>query len=129
MKKQLSILIILLAIAAVIFVGCTPPNAVTRISAQEAYDMMNELEHYVLLDVRTQSEFRQNRIQGALLIPRNEIVYRALEEIENKSIVILVYCQAGNRSAVAAQRLVDLGFLNVYDFGGINDWTFGTVTG
>ena len=106
---------------------CQP--VATRISAVRAHEMMGQLDEFMLLDVRTAVEFQTRRIFGAVLIPYDEILNRAVTEIIRKDIVILVYCQSGRRSAIAAQRLVELGFCRVYDFGGIAAWPFETIGG
>ena len=98
-----------------------------RISAEEAYRMMSESSDFILLDVRTLAEFRQRRIQGAILIPDNEIRNRAPRELPDKNRTIFVYCHAGRRSENAARILVALGYVHVYDFGGIINWPYDTV--
>ena len=98
-----------------------------KISATEAYKMMSELNDYILLDVRTEEEYRKKRIEGAVLIPNNEIKERAKTELPNKNAVILVYCHSGGRSANAARELVGLGYTNVYDMGGITNWPYETA--
>ena len=100
-----------------------PPSWQT-ITAQEAYVIMNETDNFILLDVRTESEFQEMRIYGAILIPDFEIKDRAENELPDKNAVILVYCRSGRRSASAAAELVRLGYTNVFDFGGIINWPF-----
>jgi len=124
MKKLIPILLIFVCL----LVGCAHDNPVRRISAQEAHDMMKELDEFVLIDARSYNEFIQRRIDGAISIPYDEIAVRAADEIPDKDTVILVYCQAGRRSAIAARTLADLGYINIYDFGGLNDWPFETVS-
>ena len=97
-----------------------------KISAEEAFQMMQEENIYILLDVRTTEEFNERHIEGAVLIPDNEISDRAAEELPDKNILILVYCRSGRRSEAAARELADMGYTNVYDFGGIIDWPFET---
>jgi len=99
------------------------------ISAEQAKSMMDNGHPYVLLDVRTESEFREIRISGAILIPDNEIRRRAKTELPDKDILILVYCRSGRRSANAAQELASMGYTNVCDFGGIIDWPYETISG
>ena len=99
------------------------------ISAKEAFNMMEVSENYILLDVRTESEFQERRIKGAILIPDNEIKERAGAELPDKKAVIFVYCRSGRRSASAAAELAKLGYTNVYDFGGILSWPYETVGG
>ena len=98
-----------------------------KISAQEAKRMMSELKDFILLDVRTAGEYKAQRIEGAILIPDNEIKNRAENELPEKNKIILVYCRSGRRSENAARILVSLGYNNVYDFGGIMDWPYETV--
>ena len=100
----------------------------SRISAEEAYRMMSELSDFILLDVRTEREFREAHIAGAVLIPNNELRGRAERELPDKSGVILVYCRSGRRSENAARLLLSLGYTNVYDFGGIIDWPYETLS-
>ena len=99
------------------------------ISGQEAFKLMEESDNFILLDVRTEQEFLEMRIDGAILIPDYEIKERAETELPDKNIIILVYCRSGRRSALSAAVLADLGYINVYDFGGILNWPYGTVSG
>lgn len=78
----------------------------------------------LILDVRERWEFDDGHIENAVLLPYNEIEERAEEVIESSSQIILVYCRSGRRSAEAARMLSRLGFLYVYDFGGILDWPY-----
>lgn len=98
-----------------------------KISSDEAKKMM-EGKH-ILLDVRTDAEFVEKRIEGAILIPDYELKDRAEKELTDKNALILVYCRSGRRSAVAAKELIGLGYTNVHDFGGIIDWPYDTVSG
>ena len=100
-----------------------------KISAEEALQMMNEKTSFILLDVRTEEEYLESRIEGALLIPDFEIEERAESELPDKDALLLVYCRSGKRSAGAAHALVNLGYTNVYDFGGIIDWPYDKVSG
>ncbi|MDR0475962.1 MAG: rhodanese-like domain-containing protein [Treponema sp.] len=99
------------------------------ITAKEAYRMMGELDNYILLDVRIPAEFQETRIDGAVLIPDYEIKDRAETELPDKNAVIFVYCRSGRRSAQAAADLAALGYKNIYDFGGIINWPYKTVSG
>ena len=89
--------------------------------------MMQDTDKYVLVDVRTDEEYKEKRIRGAILIPDNEIANRAAAALPNKNSLILVYCRSGRRSANAANALVRMGYTNVYDMGGIVDWPYETV--
>ena len=100
-----------------------------KISAEEAYKMLSEIKDVVLLDVRTEEEYKEMRIDGAVLIPDTEIRGRAEKELPDKNKIILVYCRSGRRSANAARELAGLGYTNVNDIGGIVDWPYETVRG
>ena len=103
--------------------------ASVRISAEEARQMMQETSSYILLDVRSESEFREQRIEGAVLIPNDELSARADAELPDKNTPIIVYCRSGARSAQAAESLVQMGYTNVFDMGGIINWPYETVSG
>jgi len=105
----------------------TPTAIYQRITAEQAKAKMDTGEQYVLLDVRTEEEFNESRIDGAILIPFDEIMDRAESELPDKNVLILVYCRSGRRSANAANELVAMGYTNVYDFGGIIDWPYDTA--
>jgi len=100
-----------------------------KISAGDAYQMMQDTDEYILLDVRTDDEYKQGHIEGAVLIPDYEIGNRAATELPDKNAVILIYCRSGRRSANAVGELIVMGYTNVYDFGGINDWPYETAGG
>lgn len=95
-----------------------------NITAEEAKEIMDSQEGYVILDVRTQEEYDQGHIPGAVLIPNTEIEERAEKELPDKDQLILVYCRSGNRSKKAAEILVELGYTNIKEFGGITDWPY-----
>ena len=96
------------------------------ITQEEAKALMDSEENYVILDVRTEEEFAEKRIAGAILIPYDEIEARAEGELTDKAQLILVYCRSGRRSKIAAETLANLGYTNVKEFGGINDWSYET---
>lgn len=99
-----------------------------KINAEEAKKMMDDGEAWILLDVRTQEEYSDRRIDGARLIPDYEIKGRAEAELPDKNARILVYCRSGRRSAQAAKDLAEMGYTKVYDFGGIIDWPYGMIS-
>ena len=100
---------------------------VQTITAEEANLIMAETDSFVLLDVRTLAEFQETRIDGAILIPYDELMDRAEEALPDKSAVILIYCRSGRRSALVAEILLALGYDRLYDFGGIMDWPFAVI--
>lgn len=106
----------------------TQVEAVTYISVsgKEAKQIMEKEKNYIILDVRTKEEFDAGHIPGAVLIPDYEIQQRAQKELTDKNQLILVYCRSGRRSKLASQSLADMGYTNVVEFGGINDWEYET---
>jgi phage shock protein E len=116
MKKAFSILLAPLLLLA----GCGQNAEYRKITAEEAANMMTG--EVVILDVRTQAEYDEGYIPGALLLPDSEVAQRAETVLPDKGQTVLVYCRSGRRSALAAAALVKLGYTKVYDFGGILDW-------
>lgn len=102
-------------------------NSYEQISAEEAKALMDTEEGYVIVDARTDYEFNDGHIAGAVLIPEYEIAERAESELPNKDQLILVYCRSGRRSKIASAELVKLGYTNVKEFGGIIDWPYDIV--
>ncbi len=98
-----------------------------QISPEEAKHIMDTEEGFVIIDARTQAEFDEGHIEGAILIPEYEITERAEKEIPEKDTLILVYCRSGRRSKIASEALVQLGYTNVKEFGGIIDWQYEIV--
>ena len=106
-----------------------PELAYRKISPQEAKTLMDETEDFILLDVRTEEEFLDSHIPGAKLLPGDEIANRVASALPDKNAHILVYCRSGVRSAAAAKVLLDMGYANVFDIGGIIDWPYETAGG
>lgn len=98
-----------------------------QISMEEAVAMMEEETDYIILDVRTPEEFAEKHIVNAINIPNETIADDPIPELPREDQLILVYCRSGNRSKQAAEKLAALGYRNVYEFGGIKDWTGETV--
>ena len=113
--------------------GCTATKEenkimYNKITAEEAKEMIDTQE-VIILDVRTQEEFIEKHIEDALLIPDYELEKLAESKLPDKNKKILVYCRSGNRSKSSARLLIDMGYTNVYDFGGIINWPYETVQG
>ena len=100
-----------------------------RITVETANQMMQNLDNFVLLDVRSVGEFRERHIAGAVLIPVNELERRSATELPDKNIAIFVYCRMGVRASNAATILAGKGYTQVFNIGGILDWPFQTVSG
>ena len=124
MKRLITLLVILLLVLA----GCgksdTAAAEYQQITQEQAKKMMDE-ESVVILDVREQDEYESGHIKGAVLLPVGSINGdTAKEVIPEKDTIVLVYCRSGNRSKTASQALADLGYTNVYEFGGIITWQY-----
>lgn len=104
----------------------TAREAYMNITQEEAKKLMDTQQDYIILDVRTQTEFDEKHIPGAILIPHDEIEERADKELTDKDQLILVYCRSGNRSKKASEVLEKLGYTYIREFGGINDWPYET---
>ena len=128
MKKFITLLLSVLFLA-----GCALPAgqevSYRQINMDEAITMMEEGSGYIILDVRTPEEFAEKHIPGALNIPNETIGTAEIPELPDKDQLILVYCRSGNRSKQSSEKLAALGYTNIVEFGGINDWPGDTVTG
>ena len=120
MKKIKAFLMTLLC--SFVLSACAQESAFHQISAKEALEIMETEEDYIILDVRTQEEYDEKHIPGAILIPNETIGSDEIKELPDKDQLILVYCRSGNRSKQASKKLTELGYTNIYEFGGINDW-------
>ncbi len=100
-----------------------------QITQQEAMDIMATEGDYIILDVRREDEFSEKHIPGAINIANEVIGTEEIKELPRKDQLILVYCRSGNRSKQASEKLVQLGYTNIVEFGGINTWPGETVTG
>ena len=124
--------LILFLTAALLLTGCAAQSgesAYRQITMEEAVTMMEEESGYLILDVRTAGEYSEKHIPGAINIPNESIGDGDIPELPDKEQLILVYCRSGNRSKQAAEKLAALGYTNIVEFGGINDWTGETVSG
>ena len=100
-----------------------------QINMDEAIAMMEAESDYIILDVRTPEEFSEKHIPGAVNIANETIGSEEIPELPDKDQLILVYCRSGNRSKQASEKLVALGYTNIIEFGGINDWPGEVVSG
>ena len=127
MRKFIPFLLLLFLLA-----GCTAPAeseaTYRQISMDAAITMMEEESNYMILDVRTPEEFADQHIPGAINIPNETIGTEEIPELPDKEQLILVYCRSGNRSKQASEKLAALGYTNIVEFGGINDWPGETVS-
>ena len=132
MKKMIPILLLL----SLALIGCAAPastsapeaNTYRQITMQQAVEMMEKEENYIILDVRTQEEFAAGHVPGAIVIPNETIGTEEIPQLPDKDQLIMVYCRSGNRSKQASDKLVKLGYTNIVEFGGIIDWPGEVVT-
>ena len=112
----------------VLLSGCAQPSGSTtasykQITLEEAKEMMTKDDGHIIVDVRRQDEYDEGHIPDAVLIPNESITDKQPDELHDLNQIILVYCRSGRRSKEASQKLTDMGYTNVYEFGGINTWT------
>ena len=116
MKKIIPFLLSVLLLA-----GCASPsvqeNSYRQIGMDEAIELMENESDYIILDVRTEAEFSEKRIPGAINVPNESIGSDEIAELPDKEQLILVYCRSGNRSKQASEKLVKLGYTNIVEFG------------
>ena len=132
-NKQIISIYLYTLLCLLLFSGCSQNETITeinymQITAKEAKNIMDNETDYIILDVRTEEEFSEGHIDGAILIPDYEIADKAEKILTDKDQLILVYCRSGRRSKLAADSLVTMGYTNIKEFGGIIDWPYDVVT-
>ena len=127
-------IIVILLIALLLFISFKflttkeePTSNYNKITVDKAKEMM-EKEDVIIIDVRTEDEYNTSHIKNAVLIPNETIGNEKLKEVSNLNQKIIVYCRSGARSKKAAMKLINIGYKNVYDMGGIMNWPYETVT-
>ena len=132
MKKLFALLMFLLVLTGCTSIAQPSPAEVQpayrQVSMNEAIEIMERETNYIILDVRTPYEFASKRIPGAINIPNETIGTNEIPQLPDKDQLILVYCRSGNRSKQASEKLAELGYTNIVEFGGINDWPGDTVS-
>ena len=127
-------ILMILLLSVLLLTGCaaasnpTEANTYRQITMTEAVKMMEKEANYVLLDVRTEQEFAAGHIPGAILVPNETIGMQEIPLLPDKDQLIMVYCRSGNRSKQASSKLVQLGYTNIIEIGGINSWPGEIVT-
>lgn len=119
------------ALCLMLMTACAPQkegNPVQKITAEEAKEKM-DAETVTVVDVRTPEEYEAGHIEGAVNVPLDTIGDTQPALLDDPEAVLLVYCRSGVRSASAARKLAELGYQNLFDFGGILDWPYDTVKG
>ncbi len=122
------VLLVIHIVAAVLLLSSCGASYM-QISQEEAMQMMQEQTDYLIVDVRRPDEFAEGHIKDAINVPNEDITDGMPELLPDKDQLLLIYCRSGNRSKEASRKLVDIGYTNVYEFGGINTWEGEIVTG
>ncbi|MDY5252193.1 MAG: rhodanese-like domain-containing protein [Erysipelotrichaceae bacterium] len=117
LKKLGSVMMIIIGLTS-----CTNATGYQKMSMQEALEKMAKETEYLIVDVRTQQEYDQGHIPEAILLPNESIDDTIIEKLPAKDQTIYIYCRSGNRSKQAANKLLKMGYKNVIDIGGINEW-------
>jgi len=130
---------VLMFLLLLLLTGCSGKNTVMdgdgmmqvyhKITQDTAKEEMTRDDGHVIVDVRRQDEYDAGHIPGAILIPNESIGTEQPKELPDLDQIILIYCRSGNRSKQASDKLIRMGYTNIYDFGGINTWTGEIVSG
>ena len=130
MNRLTSCMVVFLVILTMFQTGCSASAeaAYTRIDQETAKEMMARDDGHIVVDVRRRDEYDAGHIPGAVLIPNESIGCDSPEALPDYDQIILIYCRSGNRSKQAAGKLASMGYTNIYEFGGIMDWTGEIVT-
>ncbi len=136
MKKIMYLVIFVVVVSFLSITGCAQvqPRSENKatyqtVSTETAKKRLDTEKGIILVDVRTVAEYTEKHIPGSVLMPVEEIKTQASEKLKDKSATIFVYCRSGSRATVAAQALANMGYNNVYNLGGINNWPYATEAG
>ena len=122
MKKLLILALSLFLAGCMVTKTSETSSSYKTISSTEAQQMIEDNKDALILDVRTAAEYESGHIQNAVNLSNEDIQAGKVDSLKDKSQLIMVYCRSGNRSRQAAQKLAELGYTNVVDFGGIQSW-------
>lgn len=101
-----------------------PPEGYWQIAQDEAWGLMQSGQAEYIVDVRTEEEYAEEHIPGAICVPNEEITDTPPEALPDKDALILVYCRSGRRSKEASSKLAAMGYTNIREFGGIITWEY-----
>ena len=122
MKKLLILALSLFLAGCMVTKKSETSSSYKTISSTEAQQMIEDNKDALILDVRTAAEYESGHIPNAVNLSNEDIQAGKVDSLKDKSQLIMVYCRSGNRSRQAAQKLAELGYTNVVDFGGIQSW-------
>ena len=129
LKRIVVIAFLLIGIVFSISPFNKPDSGYQKIDPATAYQRLQQEKDIILLDVRTEVEYKERHIPGSVLLPLDHLKDGIGEVTKDKDAKIFIYCRSGNRSAQAAGILTQMGYRNVYDLGGIIDWKYETQSG
>lgn len=136
MKKLLLLALMLMMIISTVGCAVSPVSAAAtasdtgayqKIKPEEVKKKMDNGDEITIVDVRTAEEYGSAHLSGAINIPVETISDIKPAELTDLNAVIIVYCRTGVRSAAAAKKLAALGYISIYDMGGIIDWPYDTA--
>ena len=116
--------VFMILVLGLLLSGCSSKKPYQQISMDEAIAMMDKEKDVIILDVRTEEEYEEGHIPGAINVPNETITSDGVQELPDKNQLIMVYCRSGNRSKQASLKLSALEYTNIYEFGGINTWPY-----
>ena len=122
MKKLLILALSLFLAGCMVTKTSETSGSYKTISSTEAQQMIEDNKDALILDVRTAAEYESGHIPNAVNLSNEDIQAGKVDSLKDKSQFIMVYCRSGNPSRQAAQKLSELGYTNVVDFGGIQSW-------
>ena len=122
MKKFLSAFALMIFIVSM-FTGCGEKATYKHVTFDQAQKVLADNSDGIIVDVRTVDEYEKKHIPHAVNIPLENLREGKFEQIPDKNQTLLLYCWTGRRAQDAAQLLADKGYKNVYEMGGIVDWT------
>lgn len=107
---------------------------VPTISMEQVHENLKKDKSIVFLDVRTPEEYAAKSIPGTLLVPidrqdASDFMVKVAQAIPDKNTTVYVFCRSGNRSGMAARKMLEMGYQHVYNAGGINEWKYGFNSG
>lgn len=122
-------MLISLMSVTVLVLGACQGSGVESVNADQALELLANDPSIVLLDVREYSEHIEKRIEGSQLLSLSVIEVLLENQFPNKETTFIVYCRSGRRSAEAIEIMLEKGYQNIYDLGGLNDWPYETISG
>lgn len=132
--KNMKKVVIIILISLTFIIGCgkieeKENQKYQTITSEEAWNMMQTRTDLIILDVRSEAEYKESHIANSVNIPVNEIGDRFKEEItDDITKTILIYCRSGVRAKQASELLTELGYQNIINFGGITNWEHELIT-